>query len=147
MKNKVLLYFLSILTLLIIAFVLSKNFYTGKSDIDLKKFDTILADNSNLRDLGLGKRDSLSENSIMLFVFDYPSNYAFWMKDMKFNIDIIWLDESYRVVYILENISPNTYPQAFSPDKKAKYVIEGNAFFARKNKIKIGDKVLLNKTQ
>jgi uncharacterized membrane protein (UPF0127 family) len=147
MNKKILLTILAIIALLTLLFVLSKNFYTGKSDIDLRKFDTILADNSNLRELGLGKRDSLSENSIMLFVFDYPSDYAFWMKDMKFNIDIIWLDETYRVVYISENISPNTYPQVFSPDKKAKYVIEGNAFFARKNKIQIGDKVLLNKTQ
>lgn len=145
MNKKILVTILAIIALLTLIFVLSKNFYTEKYDIDLKKFDTIVVDNSSLRELGLGNRDSLSENSIMLFIFDYPSRYAFWMKGMRFNIDIIWLDESYRVVHIEENLSPNTYPQAFSPEKEAKYVIEGNAFFARKNNIKIGDRVLLNK--
>ena len=53
--------------------------------------DLALTDEEKAR--GLSGRESLDEDEGMLFVFDVPGNYGFWMKDMNFAIDIIWLNE------------------------------------------------------
>ena len=55
---------------------------------------------------GLAVKNKLKENESMLFVFDKLENHSFWMKDMKFPIDIIWLDSTGKVVHIEENLEP-----------------------------------------
>lgn len=55
---------------------------------------------------GLSVKDQLKENEAMLFVFEQSARHSFWMKDMKFPIDIIWLDSDEKVVYIKENMQP-----------------------------------------
>ncbi len=94
--------------------------------------------------LGLEGRDGLPENRGMLFVYDKPAPYSFWMKNMKFPIDIIWVDEKYRIVDITKNLSPATFPQSFQPSKPAQYVLEVNAGFTEKNNIAVGDAVTLS---
>ena len=64
---------------------------------------------------GLSGRTGLAPNTGMLFVFEKPGPYAFWMKDMNFPIDIIWLSEDLKVVYIKQNTRPESYPDAFGP--------------------------------
>ena len=54
---------------------------------------------------GLAVKNQLKENEAMLFVFDDPAEHSFWMKDMKFPIDIIWLDSDGKVVHIEKNLS------------------------------------------
>ncbi len=90
---------------------------------------------------GLSGRTSLPENQGMLFMFDKPGQYSFWMKDMNFPIDIIWIDENYRIADITKNLSPDTFPQSFQPSKPAQYVLEVTAGFADRNNINIGDAV------
>ncbi len=82
-----------------------------------------------LRTLGLSGRQSLGNNEGMLFVFDEPSiSYCFWMKDMNFSLDMIWLTEDKKVINIARNVSPDTYPdENFCPEAPAKYVLEVNA--------------------
>jgi uncharacterized membrane protein (UPF0127 family) len=74
----------------------------------------------------------------MLFVFDAPQRQGFWMKDMKFAIDIVWLDESKSIVHIESNVLPSSYPQIYRPDARAKYVIE---FHAQTPDLRVGDRV------
>jgi len=76
---------------------------------------------------GLSGRTNLKTDSGMLFVFDKPAVRCFWMKDMQFPIDIIWLDQNKKVMTIKENTSPDTYPESFCSDKPAQYVLETNA--------------------
>jgi uncharacterized membrane protein (UPF0127 family) len=90
------------------------------------------------REKGLSGRNSLPKDQGMLFVFAAPSQYCLWMKDMKFNIDIIWLDPAKKVIKIEENVAPSTYPNTFCPDKDAQYVIEVNAGVAKTTGIKLG---------
>lgn len=90
---------------------------------------------------GLSGRRELKENEGMLFVFDYPRKYTFWMKDMNFPIDIIWIGEDLRVVYIKKNALPQLYPETYTPDVDAKYVLETVSGFSEKNNIKEGDGV------
>jgi uncharacterized membrane protein (UPF0127 family) len=69
----------------------------------------------------------------MLFTFDYPDMYAFWMKDMEFPIDIIWLDDSFKIVHVESGVSPQSYPKIFRPTKESSFVLEVNAGIAKKN--------------
>jgi uncharacterized membrane protein (UPF0127 family) len=98
-----------------------------------------IADTDEKRVQGLSGREKLSENEGLLFVFEKEGYYGFWMKDMNFPIDIIWLDKDKKVIKIESSISPETYPKVFSPSSLSLYVLETNSGFAQKSKIKIGD--------
>ena len=76
---------------------------------------------------GLSGRPSLSPNTGLLFIFPRPSYYSFWMKDMKIPLDLIWIDESWMVIDITRNVSPDTYPLGYQPRQAAKFVLEVNA--------------------
>jgi len=58
------------------------------------------------RTRGLGGRDSIGVNEGMLFIFDSEDTRGFWMKDMKFPIDIVWIAPDDKVAGITENIDP-----------------------------------------
>ena len=73
---------------------------------------------------GLGGRTCIGANQGMLFIFDQSDFYPFWMKDMKFPIDIVWLDSEKKVVYIKSDISPTSYPQTFVGTEPARFVLE-----------------------
>lgn len=107
-------------------------------------FSVDIADNDTNRAKGLSGRESLPDDAGLLFIFDSPGVYPFWMKDMNFPIDIIWIDDNLKVVYIKENALPESYPEIFNPKVKAMYVLEINSGEVALNKIKIGDDVVLN---
>ena len=90
---------------------------------------------------GLSGRKNLEEGAGMLFIFLKPQKNYFWMKDMNFPIDIIWIDENFRVVYIQKNILPSSYPNSFGPTVDNSYVLEVLSGFSEKNNLKIGDSV------
>ncbi len=100
-----------------------------------------LAESAGAQARGLGGRLSLLSNEGMLFVFQKSGIYSFWMKGMNFPIDIVWIDEDLRVVYIKENALPSSYPESFSPGQNSKYVLEVSALFSEKHNLKIGDGV------
>lgn len=75
---------------------------------------------------GLSGIQSLGADEGMLFVFPEPTTPAFWMKDMRFAIDIIWLDENKNIIDIERNVSPDTYPKKFEPSRPVRYVLETN---------------------
>ena len=60
---------------------------------------------------------------------------------MNFPIDIIWIGEDMKVVYIKKNAQPISYPESYSPTIDAKYVLEVVANFSDKNNLKEGDSV------
>jgi uncharacterized membrane protein (UPF0127 family) len=91
---------------------------------------------------GLGGRDSMPQNRGMLFSFTEADTYCFWMKNMRFPLDIIWVNSHNEVVSIEHNVSPDTYPETFCPSEPAQYVIELNAGQAQLHDIKVG--ALLN---
>jgi hypothetical protein len=94
---------------------------------------------------GLSGHTPLSANSGMIFIFDKPDNYGFWMKDMNFPLDIIWIGEDFRVVHIEKNLAPDTYPAVYYPGTPSKYVLEIYAGESDKNNIKIGDLAQISK--
>ena len=90
---------------------------------------------------GLSGRESMPTNEGLLFVFPRSDFYGFWMKEMKFPIDIIWIDENSKVVSIARDLKPSSFPEIFKPSEKSVYVLEVNAGFAAEHNIKIGDYV------
>lgn len=100
-----------------------------------------LALTSAEQEQGLSGRPSLDNNTGMLFIFENPGDYPFWMKDMNFPIDIIWVGEDLRVVYIKKDAKPELYPEIYNPEKDAKYVLEVDSAFSEKNNLKEGDRV------
>jgi uncharacterized membrane protein (UPF0127 family) len=94
--------------------------------INNHRLNVAVADTTEERAQGLSSRDKLTAKEGMLFVFTAPDLYCFWMKDMNFPIDIIWLDENKKVVSLKENATPESYPESFCPDTRAKYVLEVN---------------------
>lgn len=108
-----------------------------KITIDDVLLDVEIADDSEKIEKGLMFREMLPENRGMLFVFDEERKYQFWMMNMKFNLDMIWLDANGRVVHIVEDAKPcidaaHTSLCTFNPDEPAKYVLEVNSGFVQK---------------
>jgi uncharacterized membrane protein (UPF0127 family) len=102
------------------------------------------------RKIGLSKKESLGDGEGMLFVFPQKNvQPPFWMKDMKFAIDIIWIDDEI-VVQINENVPvPETGTADeelvfYTANQPVDYVLEVKAGFVEKNNIEKGDSVDLS---
>jgi uncharacterized membrane protein (UPF0127 family) len=96
---------------------------------------------------GLDIKNNLTENQGMLFVFQQPYRYGFWMMGMKFPIDIIWLDSNGTVTHIEHSLKPcppansNLVCPTYSPEKDSLYAIENVAGFYMKHFVRIGTHV------
>ena len=101
-------------------------------------FQVEIAESGGEKRRGLSFRESLPEGSGMLFVYDKEDYYSFWMKDMNFPIDIIWINKEKEVVHIERNLQPcgTDSCKGYKPSQKAMYVLEINPGLD----IKIGDK-------
>ncbi|OGY09236.1 MAG: hypothetical protein A2782_01810 [Candidatus Blackburnbacteria bacterium RIFCSPHIGHO2_01_FULL_43_15b] len=113
------------------------------------QFQVELAQNEQARKVGLSTRDALPENEGMLFTFGKNGfQPTFWMKGMKFPIDIIWIKDSVvseitpDVPTVASGIPDNEIPQ-YSPKSKVDYVLEIPANVAQKRGIKVGDSAVL----
>ncbi len=100
-----------------------------------------LADTDALRELGLSGRKNLGTNSGMLFAFDAPDRYSFWMKDMHFPLDFLWISADHIIVDVTENVSPESYPKIFLPKVPSQFMLEVNAGFIAEHHLAIGDVV------
>lgn len=98
-----------------------------------------VADTDAARERGLGGSAGLEPDEGMLFVFFDDAVRAFWMKDMRFSIDILWLAADGTILYIKEEASPESYPAVFAPQVAARYVLELPAGYARKHGVRVGD--------
>jgi len=112
-----------------------------------KKIDVELANTPEKRTLGLSDRESLNDEDGMLFTFDkQDTSPAFWMKDMNFSIEIIWINDG-KVIQIDKNVPPPEpqTPEAeltlYKPAQPIDYVLEVASGFSEENEIKLGDNV------
>lgn len=100
-----------------------------------------IADTVDLHALGLSGRDGLSKKSGLLFIFNQDAYYPFWMKDMSFAIDMIWINADKKIVHIEHAVQPDTYPRSFASPELARYVLEVASGMAKEFKLEKGDKV------
>ena len=90
---------------------------------------------------GLSGREKMSENQGMLFVMHSPGRYGFWMKEMKFPLDILWLDTKGVAVYLKQNLQPCLTIlncPTYTPDTDSLYVLETVAGFSQRHAITKG---------
>jgi hypothetical protein len=114
-----------------------------------REIEVEIADTERERKKGLSGRTSLEEGQGMLFVFQQKERPAFWMKGMKFSIDIIWVENG-KIVQIDKNILPPTpgipdnQLKLYLPSQPIDHVLEVRAGFTEENNIKVGDTITLN---
>lgn len=108
------------------------------------KVETV--DTPALRQRGLSGRKKMAEDAGMLFIFERAEYHSFWMKDMHFPLDLIWIFNG-EVVDIKANVPPPAGPVLelvrYRPAVPANYVLEVNAGVAEKCGLKVGDKIEL----
>lgn len=95
------------------------------------------------RQLGLMFRDTINWDQAMLFIFEEERIQTFWMKNMRFPLDILWLDREKRIVHIERHVPPCKKEPcpSYSPESPAMFVLELKAGSISKNKLKLFDKV------
>jgi uncharacterized membrane protein (UPF0127 family) len=98
-----------------------------------------VANTDATRTQGLSGTQSLRDDQAMLFVFDSDGKWPIQMKGMSYPIDIVWLDKDKKVVYIVKNAPPESYPyEQFTPKQDARYVVELSAGTVGSKSIDIG---------
>ena len=93
---------------------------------------------------GLSDTPDLAPDTGMLFVFPSDSVVPFWMKDMRYSLDIVWIGSDGTVKDITPDLAPSTYPNSFVPKVPVRYALEVPAGFAMANHVVIGTKVVLS---
>jgi uncharacterized membrane protein (UPF0127 family) len=98
-------------------------------------FKVELAITQDQRTQGLSGRANLAPGTGMLFVFDQEGRYSFWMKEMRFPLDLVWIGPSAEGCTVVD-ITPNAPPPApgqsvtelplYTPVAPARYVLEVN---------------------
>jgi uncharacterized membrane protein (UPF0127 family) len=104
-------------------------------------FRVEVVDTDAERTRGLSGRTSFGSDEGMFFIFDTPDKHGFWMKDMHFPIDIVWFNESGRVIWIENDVPPDSYPRIFRAPSPDKYVLELPSGIAARRGILIGDQM------
>ena len=144
---KIIIFFLSILIILLVAFLMFIYLLpkTPIAEINGHIFSLYLAKTSEEQSVGLAKYNKINQNQGMLFLFQRADNYSFWMKDMQFPIDIIFIENN-KVVDVFQNVpvSPNDNLPVYTTKTKANKVLEINSGLAKKYNIKIGTEVRLD---
>ena len=101
------------------------------------RFNVELAETAAQRRLGLMNRETLAGSAGMLFVYHQTRVLSFWMKDTYIPLDIIFFDETGRVVHVHPNATPLDLTSIPS-QAPARYVLEINAGFAKRLGIDVG---------
>jgi uncharacterized membrane protein (UPF0127 family) len=114
-------------------------------EINQHRITISIADTPKTQEQGLSDTLSLKPQTGKLFIFDHPSMYGFWMKDMHYALDFVWMDSSLKVVHTDSDVAPETYPQIFYPPEEVKYVLEINAGENKKFGISDGQVAILKK--
>ena len=92
-----------------------------------RTIDVLVAETPAQRARGLSGMLSLPHDEGMLFLFDQSDKFTFWMPDMHFAIDMVWISEDWRVVDVTHHATPESYPKTiYSPRIPARYVLEIN---------------------
>lgn len=113
------------------------NFVQAKIGSEI--FNLEVANTQAAREKGLSERDSLSKNDGMLFDFEQNGRWRIWMVQMRFPIDIAWLNDSKKIVYIKSNATPAEFPETYDAKQDSRYVIELQAGTLNRLNVNVGD--------
>jgi uncharacterized protein len=126
------------------AFLTDSRYLKAKVTVKDLELNADVPTTSELMSKGLAVKNELKENEAMLFIFEESAKHSFWMKDMKFPIDILWLDSASKVVHIERNLQPCASVficTSCSPSVDSQYVLETVAGFAQRHDVKLGSDI------
>ncbi|KKS98346.1 MAG: hypothetical protein UV73_C0002G0060 [Candidatus Gottesmanbacteria bacterium GW2011_GWA2_43_14] len=117
--------------------------FYSRAVINGRVIKLLVADTPSKRNRGLSFRESLSRDTGMLFIFDKKEAYSFWMNEMKFPLDFLWID-GVLVTDLSENIPPpdGNNIETVTPQNPVDKVLEVNSGIIKELEIKIGDRII-----
>lgn len=124
---------------------------SGANWVELKgkRFTVEIADDETERSRGLMFRDELAADSGMIFIHDDEAAQAYWMKNTKIPLDILYFDRSLRLVSASERVPPCSAGDQCPPFPStgpALYVLELNAGMVESLGVKPGDELVFGPT-
>ncbi len=111
------------------------------------RYDFIVVNTPTSRQQGLSGRDQIGADG-MLFVFPQSAKHQFWMKDMRFDLDLIWIERG-RAVAIEENVVKGSNEAQeeelaiYQPPQPVTLALEVPAGFVREQGLMVGDRLQL----
>ena len=124
---------------MILEFLYRRQHYkTIKITVGGTTLNAMVADTLTKKIIGLMFRDSLPKGTCMLFLFDSATKQGIWMRNMKFPIDILWLDERKMISGMKKRAQPGRGFfdfETYYPSRPSKYIIEFQSGYLSKNKI------------
>ncbi len=109
-----------------------------------------IAQTDQQQNSGLSYRSSLDQNTGMLFVYETLALPSFWMYEMRFPLDIIWIRDN-EIIAIEENVpvpdNPSAPQNTYRPPKAVSAVLEVNAGWTASHNVKVGDKIEVRETK
>ncbi len=136
--------FLLVAVLVLLGWILFREYSTINTvtaQIGKETFKLEVADTDAARIQGLSERDNLPSGAGMLFVFNTDDNWRMVMRQMRFPIDIVWLDANKKIVHIKHNATPAEYPEEYKADSPTRYVIEVPSGTFKKLGVQEGDSI------
>ena len=114
--------------------------FKSETDSLITQLDIEIANTSYETQTGLMYRDGMEKNQAMLFIFDEPAYHSFYMKNTRFSIDIIFIDDQLRIASFKERAKPMD-ENGLSSEVPVQYVLEVNAGLAEQWQLEIGDRI------
>ncbi len=109
-----------------------------------QRYSVEVADDDAERARGLMFRDQMEPGSGMIFIHDREEPQAYWMKNTRIALDILYFDGDGKLVAQQRDVPPcsagnrcPSYPSKFP----ARYVLELNAGSAAKLNLENGDEI------
>ena len=103
----------------------------------------IIAETPDEMRYGLMNEKDLPEDTGMLFIFEKPGKYAFWMKNTLIPLDMIFISQDLQIVDIKKNLAPNS-EEIITSDEISAYLIEVNGGYCDRNHVTIDDTISLH---
>ena len=159
MKKVLIIYGLLVAVILFFVFLrfrgidLFPNLIGGNSStvaINEQTFKVEVADEDEERIQGLSNRESVDKDKGMIFVFEEKDKYGFWMKNVNFPLDLIYISDN-KIVDIIKNAEPKakdaTDIQIYTPKEEANYVLEINGGLSDEFGFEVGNEVTFENIQ
>lgn len=112
-----------------------------------KKIVVEIAKSSLQQQHGLMFRQSLGKNEGMLFIFDEEKPLSFWMKNTYIDLSIAYINKDKKIIQILDMAATSALAvqhPSYPSSGPAQYALEMNQGWFKKNKISVGDRLVLN---
>ena len=117
-------------------------------EIGGKRYTVEIADDDAERARGLMFRDTLTDGTGMLFIHEAEEPQAYWMKNTRIPLDILYFDDGRKLVTQQRNVPPCSAGDAcpsYPSDQPARFVLELNAGEAERLKLQDGAELTLGK--